>query len=671
LRANYNSDAGSYLDSFSPFVLSVLAEANGPYLERKVIAETIHDRFGIDIPALVVKSLLRRTYRGGLTFSVGEEAVELTEKGRAEAPSLEQDMVQYQRRQAELNEAFLAYVAEHHPQHTDLVSDAPAKHLASYFERHAAPLVGEGLRGKKSQGSVRPGVDFLVSSFVTDLAKSNQTRFDYVVEAAKGAMLASVLLLDTSDLQDSLQDLTLVLDTPVLMDLLGFHGDIAEGATRQLLSLAQSQSARVVTFDHLLGELDGILEHVAQALRKGGRSKSTSLGYLHFTDIQASPADLAIIQAKLPDRLDAAGVEVIARPDGYYKYGLDEGKLEDLIQTKVNYFQDAARINDVTSLSSTHRLREGRRSKSLEQCRAVLVSSNINLVRGAIDFDDGKGVFPLAIATDALASVLWVRSPAAAPDAPRDILLASAFAGMQPNPNLWSKYLDEIEELEKADAVSSDEAVILRTSPTSRQSLMASTLGESDEVSHDSPLVALEKVKKEATAPLEDQVRELENRAEKASAIADSASADWLVQDRARQDAEKLLAEERKSREDLEAQVMLQADLEERKVHAIRLRAKVVAQRVVRSCVWFLRAAALALVLVMLIVFLRLPDPAGRTGVVIVGAAGIVALALFFLPPLGRFAQRAEVSLVEAEQRRRLLNAGYEEADADRLGGTK
>ena len=80
-------------------------------------------------------------------------------------------------------------------------------------------------------------------------------------------MLSAVLLLDTAGLKDSLSDLTLVLDTPVLMDALGFHGDLPQVATEQLISLALDQSAKVVTFDHSVGELDGVLSTSARRLR--------------------------------------------------------------------------------------------------------------------------------------------------------------------------------------------------------------------------------------------------------------------------------------------------------------------------------------------------------------------------------------------------------------------
>lgn len=659
LRANYNATAPTYLESFQPFILSVLAESQRQYVERETIATEIQSTFGITIPSLVIKNLLRGMYKQGLTENVGSSAVAITDKGLVSAPELQQQVSQYNQRQAELVGAFVAHTTEHYPDQTELISSAPGALLADYFARHAAPLLNEALRGRKKSDPYRPGINFLIASFVTHLAATDQTRFGYVVEAAKGAMLSAVLLLDTSGMKDSLTDLTLVIDTPVLMDCLGFHGGLQQAAATQLISLALDQSARIVTFDHSVSELDGILEHVSQALRKGNRSRSTSAGYLHFVDIGASPVDVALLQQKLSELLSAARIEIVGRPDGYYRYGLDETKLEDLIQSKVNYFQDSARINDVLSLSATHRLRKGRRERSLEHCKAVLVTSNTNLVYGAIEFENGEATFPLAITTDAVASILWVRSPAALPDAPREMLLASAYAGMQPSPAIWTKYLDEIDTLESKQEVSADEAVILRTSRVSRESLMEATLGQSDAVTSESPLIALERIKNQAMAPLEDRLRDLHERAQLASSAADTASVNWMEQIEARERAELEVEKARSGESRAVSELAQLRKSEEDKFENIARNSQAAAHRWRNLLVWTVRLIGIGTSIWATFIFLTLNNPADRTGVIIVGVAGLVALVLALLPPLGKTLDLLEKRIAVTEERRRLINLGY------------
>jgi hypothetical protein len=660
LRANYNAEAPSYLDNFQPFILSVLAKSGKPFLEKRSISETIHDEFGITIPSLVISKLIRRTNRAGLTEAIGQDAVALTETGHRSAPALTEEITLYERKQKELVEHFRTFVERSYPTHLELLEEDLGKALAEYFDRQAVPLLNEGLRGRARTADGSQGLDFLVSAFVTRLAESDQGRFAYVVEAAKGAMLASVLVFDTSGLSDSLNQLSLVLDTPVMMDALGFHGPIPEASAEQILALARSQGAKLITFEHSVGEVEGILESIEASLRRGVRSKSTAAGYLHFAETGHTPADLAVLKRRVGGMLAELGVTIISRPDNYHEHGLDESKLEDVIQQKVRYWQDATRVNDVFSLSAVHRLRRGTRDNSLERCRAVLVTSNSNLVAAAVEFDRDRHTFPLAMTIEALASILWVRTPAAASDVPKQVLLAAAFAGMQPGINLWSLYLDEIEKLEKSDAVTADEAIILRSSPVSRESLMEETLGDPAALTAESPMDILSRIKSEAAAPLKEQITLLAQQTSEISKVADHASADWLVQVKAREEAEKQVRTLEDDKTALQTRVESLTDEEENRRSRIRGHAELMAKTRLRRIMIAVRLAASAAILAALVVFVLLPAPEGKTGATIVGVGGLLGLISSTVPKGSNFIEGWEKRQSNRIERVLLANAGFQ-----------
>jgi roadblock/LC7 domain-containing protein len=243
------------------------------------------------------------------------------------------------------------------------------------------------------------------------------------------------------------------------------------------------------------------------------------------------------------------------------------------------------------------------------------------------------------------------------------MLLAAAYAGMQPSPATWTKYLAEIDMLESTSAVSADEAVILRTSRVSRQSLMEETLGDSDAVSAESPLVALERIKSEATAPLEELVRELEARASQATTVANTASADWLAQVEARETAEAELQEARRVAATTASRLEAMQQAEATKLMNVRSHAQTAARRWRTFIAWAVRGGVVAVIVWATVVFVTLPDPADRTGAVIVGVAGMIALALAVLPPVGKVLDPVENAIARVGERRRLINLGFS-ADA-------
>ena len=121
LRANYNASASNYLDNFTPFVLSVLAASGKSFLERHVIADAIRSDFGLDIPAMVVGRLVRRTNREGLTEPVGTDAISITTRGLEEAPTIATEVTQYRRRQSELVKVFEEFVDARFPEHRSML----------------------------------------------------------------------------------------------------------------------------------------------------------------------------------------------------------------------------------------------------------------------------------------------------------------------------------------------------------------------------------------------------------------------------------------------------------------------------------------------------------------------------------------------------------------------
>lgn len=569
LRANYNANAPSYLENFEPFVLAALASSDSAVVDKSELSRSILTRFGIDIPALLIPKLLKKTMREGWTERVGTDSVRLTPQGHAQLPDLNAEIAQYQRKQLELVECLARYIERVYPEHLDLTTRDLGAHLASFFEKNAVGLLGSSRTSRQPAPEDAPGLGYVVASFIDDLYRNDQVRFEYVVEAAKGSMLASVLDLDTANLGESLDKLTIVLDSPVAMDALGYHGSIHESATMRVLDLARSQGARLAVFRHSVTELEGILDGIESSLRTGASSRATGRGYLHFAEMRSTPADIALLRDRLEDSLSGLGVVIIDRPDGYYEYGLDENRLEVAIQSSVRYAQDSARANDVRSISAVHRLRRAGQQSTFERCVSVLVSSNVNLVRGAHNARVATG-FPLAITTETLAGVLWVRSPALGPDVPMEVVRASAYAGMQPPPTLWQKYVDEVNRLESSGGFGAEDAIILRSTRVARDEFMAITLGEDAAFEEGLPEVVLERIHGKIAAPLQAEVGVLSSRLDEATVLVERAAEASRKDEGAREKAEQLAAERAVLVEQLHADVTKMASVLEGQDQAIR-----------------------------------------------------------------------------------------------------
>jgi hypothetical protein len=505
LRANYNHNAPNYLDNFTGFVVDVLAQRHPEPLDENVVGQALRETFGLTIPDRVAGVLLKRAVKDGKAESSDQKHFTLSSEALGQVVSLEVTMSKYEQAQSELLSKFVAYVRDRHPDRLVLVEAQPDLHLHNYIERHAVPLLTRAVRGKRGdQGQALDlnGSEYLVAAFIATLVESDGVTFGYVVDAVKGAILTGVLDLGPGDIHRKLRDLTIVLDTPVLLAALGCMGETQQRAVQQTLGLARTLHVKAVCFEHTEREIDGVLDSVVSFLRNRGKFSGVHRAVdAHFVDIGATPADIAVEQDRLRASLQALGVRVLPKPDGYATYGLDEVALDELLREQLPSMKDGTRRFDVESLSAVHRMREGASPEHFERCRFVLVTSNFGLVQAARHVDE-RHRWPLAMLDSDLAALLWVRSPAVAEDLPREQLLATVYAGMQPGSHLWVKYVEEIARLEQIGGVEPDEAFILRSRPEARRALMDITLGHADGVDAEAIGTVVERVRESLEAPM-------------------------------------------------------------------------------------------------------------------------------------------------------------------------
>lgn len=664
LRANFNHQATSYLDNFIPFVISAIAVSRRTRVDKDEISETIKDTFGISIPSLAIPKLIRRMRKGGLAVSNNTGAVSLTQKGINQIPDLSTDVELYRARQNELVEHFGEFIEREYPQHLELTTRDLAAKLAEFFDRHSVSLVKSGIDSSAPANEPSDGYEYAISAFINHLYKTDLNRFEYVIDAAKGAMLSTVLDIDTSFLSKSLNDLTIILDSPVLMDTLGYHGSKPQRAIRSVLDMAITQGARLALYDHIYSELEGILQTTEASLRAGAASRSTSRGYLHFLDEGATPADVAILRANLEPSLNALEIYRVETPGGYRKYGLDEDRLEQSIQDSVRYLQTESRTNDVKTVSAVHRMRRGDHPTAFEKTVAVLVSTNISLIKGVKSFSR-RGDFPLALSTESLASILWLRNPAMAEDVPRDVILASAYAGMQPPPVLWRKYIDEVERLETLGSVSAEDAIVLRSTPVGREAFMEETLGTDSTTVERLPLSVLERVHDLIEKPLKEQVETLKNKL----ATTESAAENTSIQTNSVSEGNnEPLNQERTGEETIEDLRSALAEAQEEsasRIDRVRHRSRTEISRYTKILKLTLRA--ILFISSILFLFKATSDPEYGFFTInwILAAVSVVALIITLTPKIARLVSRIEHSWTKRRIKSRLSSSGFSDEEIE------
>jgi hypothetical protein len=206
---------------------------------------------------------------------------------------------------------------------------------------------------------------------------------------------------------------------------------------------------------------------------------------------------------------------------------VDEERFESVLQDNVHYLRPQALKHDLDALTAVHRVRDGEVLRLLENSRAIFVTTNTSLVHASRQFFaehyQSQGV-PLAFSAHHFGTLMWLKSPSAAPELPRDLLVASCYAALNPPDSLWQRYLTEIDRLRTTGEISDDDYFLLRFDLASKSALLTLTGGRHDVFSEGTVPEVLRRARANASRDADEGLRLATSRAESAETAARQAA---------------------------------------------------------------------------------------------------------------------------------------------------
>lgn len=154
-------------------------------------------------------------------------------------------------------------------------------------------------------------LDFLVSQFLLDLRDRNPAGFEQVSNVAFANMAAEAIACfrEPPSVGASLDTLTVYLDTPLLLDMLGVNTEYTAYGL-ELLEAIRTSGAKAAVFDHCVAEAEAAVNAQLNYLRSG--VNKFSVGWA----TTAAPDLLAALIGNLAERSqDRLGIEVHRDPE--------------------------------------------------------------------------------------------------------------------------------------------------------------------------------------------------------------------------------------------------------------------------------------------------------------------------------------------------------------------
>lgn len=313
----------------------------------------------------------------------------------------------------------------------------------------------------EEEGQREMVLDVLSAEYITNLAEGNPARFEFLERMAAGALIADVVLtLQQPAANTSLNKLTVVIDSPLIMDALDLNTPEQAKYAQDLIDLLNKSQVKLITFKHLIGEIKNNIHAPLTAHLQGQYSYGPLANRFRF-----DPPHATYARAVLDGTEDFISNLNITIEDAdrfnsseYLSYCPEE--ILDSLRNCLNPLFDKVerRSRDATSVTSVMRMRKGKRSQaSVTESEYVMVTRNISvatstnkclITKGLISADD----VPPCISDRQLACVLWLCLGGSDNKLSREKLLANCIDALYPRPNLLSAVRMFLEKIDTKKA---------------------------------------------------------------------------------------------------------------------------------------------------------------------------------------------------------------------------
>lgn len=459
LKANEISDE---IDLFLPFIAVTLSDLGKLEITPEILQDELAKSFGFKPPISAIKVFITRAKKRGLLhrenhiFIPNIEKVNQWKNGYHEkkediAVSLEllrKDFIEFAKNK---------FDKELSPNECDiLIEQFIYKNIASVSDAKAFE--------KNELKEKLKNTDHVTASFISHIHKNKTSSLDHFSRIVKGMLLANYLCFaDKIGTKSNYQSLTVYLDTPIVVGLLGFSGLQKQNSLKEFVTLLKNVGINLCVFDKTLDETEQLLSAWKDDLARKNykRFNTKTLELLRHLGYDSARLDTEIKLLKSSLENMEIAVKYGFKPKRQFQ--CDEIALEKAIST--NFKESKNLEHDTVCISRIYNMREGKLISDLDQSFSVFVTPNTGLVTTANKFFEEeipKKTIPLIVSEQWMTAMFWLKKPELFGNLPMEQIISSAYGLLYTDDKFWKSFIAKLEQLEKSKKITEGDLIQVR-----------------------------------------------------------------------------------------------------------------------------------------------------------------------------------------------------------------
>jgi len=393
-----------FRDVYVPFckkTLSLYCQNGNTQGTDEDIRELILANFGLNIPALMVRQLLRGVHDDFSRRQIEKTGFKIFENGHSFQVSrmaFAEIEGKYQKSRREYQ--LLKNEFEEYQNEFGIEEDIPS--LASFIDKNCAE-VSSFFAGGDLNGSDLEDNSYLVHvNFLNHIESQSHTLYKIVEKLFMGSLIASYLE-SSVDLDEKFSDqVEYYIDTQIILRALGLQEEPETQPARDLLELIKNTGGNLKVFDVTIDEMNRVLDNAIERFDKDNPTTSINEACIRNGK---NKAWLVTLNHNLSNELNERYGFVTGKINHSFRKEIE--KTKDFEELKDLWQNDASAFHDVLCYRRVRYLRGGE-VNSPKKANSWFVTPNKRLYGFNKEFVSNRGAAEI-VNPEPLTALLWLR----------------------------------------------------------------------------------------------------------------------------------------------------------------------------------------------------------------------------------------------------------------------
>lgn len=463
LESLKNENIQDEMDLYSPYINYIIYEVKKEFFTLDDFRAEFNNKFGTTPPEAVLKMMLTRAKKNGVIKLENKQYI----KNGVLLSGLVTDIETKKRKAHDIIERLVTnYIKHAKDDHDKNLSMEEAEHFIFDFMRQNLSSFINNMTITPFTNSSIKNNDYLTATFIKRLHEVKGQDFEDLLYVVKGIMLADYInYADKNSTKKNLDNLTVYIDSPLILGLLGYSGYSKQKELEELLKLFSSLNVKVRIYDITINEIERLFyawkQDLARRYYNNFNPKTLELLKAKGIDIAHLDTELSLLESNI----EKMGITITRGFSVKNEHFFDEKKFESFLKGKGKQ----SVLHDVKCVSRIHNSRESKSIRNLGEKMTIFVTLNIWLAEITNEYfseEFGERNIPLLFNDVLITSLLWFKKPDLFENLPSKIIISNALAVINGEDKFWKSFISKLEVIKKRGDVSEDDFNLVRWNTT-------------------------------------------------------------------------------------------------------------------------------------------------------------------------------------------------------------